>query len=487
MSDQATSRFSGHSCIGIHYSGSAATAVVVDTHHGDRAVEAKVRVVSPNPQAKAENVAELLDEIVEKLSLDAKRQLPVALALGGQLYQTGEHHSEFSDPRQIDQTLRFDVEEEFMVDAESVALCYQVKRSDENGADLIVSLTPRDELAELFEQFYNKRLDAHIAQPDLTAWISYLRQYAPEIDKNVVCVAWTEGVLYTLLVDASYNPILSRSYLCPDASSAHDVLEREMRRADVLLSADQRAAVLLYHSDHFNGDRIKQLADSLGLGVQALPHADAAEAFAIGAALSWAEGKVFTDFRREDMQPKTLVAGRLKALYGLSAAITILLLAWALIMYSQASAYRGAQEKNIENIKTVWQEVHSDERMRDSSNIAQLARSIRVLRSEVALNAQGQSDSMTSNSAARVVYLVLQALDRLPQDFDLQLESINAGTDYARISGFVPTLADRAEMDAVIEAQSELTLSNWDMGQDSSGEGRRSFNMSLEVAAAGTP
>ena len=236
-----------NACLGIHYSPEALRAVVVEKRGGGGYRPGESWRIAAEGGAGADHDEQLVARAAAQMG-EAGRNPAVAVALGGRLYQTELHHSEFEERKQLDQTLRYDVEEDFMMDLEETAFCYQVRPGSGAGTDVLVYTTAREPLAALLERFDEAGLDALAVEPDLAAWVRYLAGAGDvELRGPTAALGWAEGVLYLLLVDGDYGPIMARSYVCPGAEQAGGMLGTEMKRTLALLSKEERPGRILYH------------------------------------------------------------------------------------------------------------------------------------------------------------------------------------------------------------------------------------------------
>ena len=484
---------SKNTCLGIHYSGLGVTAVLVVRQKGRLSAQQAYRHDadchnSTMGQLDDESAPAAIDGLAADVGRDHVRKPPVALAVGGRLYQSELHHSEFKEDKQLAQTLQFDIEEGFMEDSETMVLSYQRRPSEESGSDLIVHVARRDEVEPLFSCLERHGLDALTAEPDLAAWLHYLRKDdALQVGEINVVVAWADGELYTLILNAACEPILARSLVCPEATQAGAAIARELPRTLALLGSEQQPQRILYHADGIDPAGIESLARRLQCATGQLSEPDARKAFAAGAAMGWLEGQSVTDFRADGLEPRTLVHARSKAMYGLSGAAAGLLLVLIVILHAHAARYAGVYKGADENMMTAWKMTHPGQP--PIARRSQIKVSMAALKQQVLNSNQGQSASLLPDSAGSTLMLLLQTLDKLPTEFDLQIKSITAGADYIRLAGSVPDLRDRAEIDAVIADTPELAVTNSDFtqittGSRSNGDKRRTFNMSLRVVKA---
>lgn len=474
-------------CIGIHYCGSAVTAVVVERSGTSTKLVKRIKVpveVGASSEPEVAALRQLADELRR-----GEENLPLtAVALGGEFYQSEFHHSDFADARQLAQTLRFDVEEEFMIDAEAVAICYQRQADTAKGSDLIVHVAKRDHLQHLLPHFEQAGLDALACQPDVACWLTYLKKQN-ELPKGetVMVVAWAAGTLYIVMLDGGQRPILARSYHCDSDEHAQATLTSELRRSLASLAAGQSPTALYYHAQGFSAERIDEISKATGLSCHALTEPDATEAFAYGAALACLDTDNTADFRADGLPPRSLIAANRKALLGLSAAISILLLLIGIVLKAHDRRYETMEKEGRTLVTAAWKETNPNQRFPKRPVSGELKRQ----RKELQARAGSHVTDLLPTSAGQILMLVLQRLELLPKDFRLRIKLLNISVKNhsAILSGSVPDLEDMDMLEEVFSGEdSPLLSSTWEF--DTGGSGKRddvtnqvAFTLPLRVKA----
>ena len=153
-------------------------------------------------------------------------------------------------------------------------------------------------------------------------------------------------------------------------------------------------------------------------------------------------------------------------------------------MNMHAANYRKISDLQMEAMKEAWHITHPGQKLRNPN---QIVNSMKALRIQTLNALSSASASQASNSAGYTLLLILEALDRLPRDFDLRITSIQTRGDSASLVGSVPDLEDMEQIEGVITNSPNLTSPRWgwrmEKGKADTGD-RRSFNMSLRVASA---
>jgi len=472
-------------CLGIHYDEKIITSVLLEQTEGDFHFES-LTPTPPKPQTENANEPSLIQQFARRVDEYRSKTLSVALALGGRYYQSQLHHSELTDDAQLKQTLRYDVEEDFSTNAESMVICFQKKPDVTSGSDLIVHTADRTKLQELLDHFDTTGLDALIVEPDVVSWWHFLCNFADlPANQSVIAVGWTSDLFYMLILDERHRPILSRSYPCSCADEALDLLQCELNRSLAQIQPQPQISCLLYHREGFDEKQVAQAAKQLQLIAQPLAEPSITTAFAVGVALGWCKGTDVADFRSDEMAPRTVTVARRQALYGLSAAVTIFMLALVWIFNSRAANYRNLSRQAQTDMVTTWKEVFSHRSpLRQTAQIpTDVKRQLDLFQQKI----RGRSGPTASDSASYMLMRIFNALKYLPREFDLVIDSlaVNAKTA-STFRGSVATMEDLEKLrNVLLEADEPLEIENSNFNLTGSGSrddpsSRWAFNLTLQ-------
>jgi len=478
------------SCLGVHYTRTSITAVLVQKRDNQwHCADERILPVEPDPPSSQDQnqpddaptpLQITLAQLADRMQPTGRRLHPVALAMDSALYNTQMHHSDFNDIRQVRQTLRFDIEDDFAIDAESVYLCYEKIPSSEDGIDLLVHTIDKNTAQNLLNQFEHARLDPLIAEPDMVSWLHYLkdRSLLPA-DQGALVAGRSVDTLYLLVLNADHQPLMSRSFHCTDSAHALQTLQREANRSLAVLPPHQMPQHLLFHLDGFTEKQLNQLAKTLSVQPRSLPDNHITKAFAAGVALGWLKKLSKTDFRSDGCPPQTAVREKHRALFGFSAALTCLLLALIAVMQSHTKDYQNTIDNVEKRMVQAYELTHPGLKKLDPKNIIKIPSILRGKLNDLHNKSQNQATPALANSASHTLTLVLQAFDSLPAEFDLAIDSIRLTGRSVNLSGSVPNIVSHVKLDKVIEAHSNLTIEKWDFTGQSGA--RKTFNMSLTV------
>ena len=469
-------------CLAVHLSQTQLHAVLATKSAQDISVLSDFALALDDKDLRVP--ADLINQLAQQLRGTCKGT-DVALTLGSSFYQSQLHHTEFTDLNQIRQTLRFDIEEECLSNAESMAVCFEVLGASDTGTDIIVHTAARDKLDELFTQCDSAGLDALVAQPDLAAWLNYLRrQRSLPADQPLVFVACTGAAFYLLVLDAQRQLLLARSCTCATPDHLYRILTRELICSLASLPADQRPKLALYHAAGLDPEKTEQALAQVPLKSQPLEEPNCARAFALGAAISLLDQQPTADFRADGLPPRSLVTARRYALWALSAAASIFMIFLIIVLHTHDHRHRSASTQAIESLHQAWRNVNPGDRLPRS--VSTIAPRISHQLKQIDTESRFRSIAHLPDSVDRAFLVLLNTMNDLPADFDLRIKSLQLRADTATLSGAVTSLLDSARIHDIIQANPQLEIESWYIQQSGSGtkddpSGMRTFNMSLHV------
>jgi hypothetical protein len=156
-----------HNYLGIHISRECATVVCVGGQ--DRSVLGcfSVSLAGDREKKLSTDMSDMARLIADGLSERDLSYVEVAVALDCSLFMQHSIHSEFTDRKQIAQTVKFDTEESLSSDISEVAVAFKVLSSNENGSQLNVLTAERKILSAILLGLGSSGIDPVIVEPDV--------------------------------------------------------------------------------------------------------------------------------------------------------------------------------------------------------------------------------------------------------------------------------------------------------------------------------
>lgn len=477
-------------CLGIHYREQAFTVARVEKK-GDRYettflqdIPIDVSSETDDDNENGSNQTRALESLHRSLTtlagdplVSSVTHLPVVLALDGSLYHTQAHHSDFADPKQIEQTLRFDIEEDALLDSEAVFLCYQKLPTTGAGSDILVFSTPRDTVEQLASGFEQNQLDSLAMVPDVVGWLHYLthREQLPP-DESALVLGRSRDNLYLLITDQRHQPLQLRCFSCPGEEDLVRLVTSEVRRTLALLPGDTCPTQLLLHREGLPESFIKLLARDLDMPIGQLEETNILRAFAEGVALGWLNRQTTADFRSDGFLPRTLEKVQKKAWLSLSAMTTALFLVLLMVLNLHSSQHEQCITDANNEMLAVFQETYPNEK---PPPFEKIRKSLSARLKNLKENNQVPSSQKLAESAGSTFYLLLESLDSLPPKFDLALDTVRVGNNTVDLSGTVANIEDQVKLDEAFNQNDRFIIDKWSLNIASTN--RRTFNMSLRI------
>jgi hypothetical protein len=117
----------------------------------------------------------------------------VAVALDCAMFMQHSVHSEFTDPKQISATVRFDTEEALATDIAEIALAFEIALAGEAGSELTVFTAQRKILSEVLLSLQQYNFDPVTIEPDVNCLSRFIYRKASSGESR------QPGVLFGIL------------------------------------------------------------------------------------------------------------------------------------------------------------------------------------------------------------------------------------------------------------------------------------------------
>jgi hypothetical protein len=341
--------------LGIHLGKDGATVVCVGPQGRDAGVVGCFSVALEK-QREADFSADMSE--LARLIADGcdQRQLyfaEAAVALDCAMFMQHDVHSEFKDPKQIAQTVRFDTEEALSTDVSDVAVTFGITSTDETGSQLDVFTAQRNILSAILSALQSNNIDPVTVEPDVNCLARFVRQNVTEPeDSNPLFAVLSRRSGYCIGPDREQTAPFIRTFLADRTSDRADLLARQIPITVALIGTGQSVNCLRI-SGLAEPVNVEQLGQRIGLettsvdlvqsagadpGLLADCHDPVDFAIACGAGLAHCEKGPISDFRNDFMPYQGRKRRMEKALMVLSIFVTAVV--FALGMYVTPQMYR---------------------------------------------------------------------------------------------------------------------------------------------------
>ncbi|MDT8300711.1 MAG: hypothetical protein RQ760_04445, partial [Sedimentisphaerales bacterium] len=156
----------------------------------------------------------------------------VSVALDCAIFMQHSVHSEFSDPKQISATIRFDTEEALAMDITNIGLAFEITSAGKDGSELTVFTAQRKILSELLESLQGHNLDPVNIEPDVSCLSRFIYRKRPSAESR------QPGTLFGIL--SRRNGYL----IIPPVSSGAESQKASTVRTFLVGSAKNRSELL---------------------------------------------------------------------------------------------------------------------------------------------------------------------------------------------------------------------------------------------------
>jgi hypothetical protein len=472
--------------LGIYLRKDRATVVCLATQGRDRKL---LDCFSVGIEGAEPGLQALCDRIARACSDRKVRFAEAAVALDCASFMQHSVHSEFSDPRKIAATVRYDTEEALATDVSDVAVTFRVASTDDEGARLDVFTARRAFLTDLIQSLQVNGIDPMAIDPDVYCLSRYLIGCAEAQDAtedSTLYAALSDSRGYLVIVSGKRELATLRTFLIGPVQDRTSLLAREALVTAALATADPVGR--LCAADAGGEPAVQSLHEKTGIpaglcdlpalaGVEPGDLSDCANAvefaLAYGAALGLAEKTNSVNLRNDHMPFLGKKMRVQKAVRFLSLSLTILLLAAGVFFHSQLlreNQHREALRAKLEPdyLAVIRGKEKIPPAMSDA--VRDLERALRILRAEK--TGVGDQESVSAR-----LTLVLQALNSCAKQTDLDIESITIAGNSIQVQG---TTSNRRNTQLLFKAMEEGGLALRTHSYDIQGQ-RDKFSLTLAV------
>jgi len=478
--------------LGIYISKGTATVVCLDSQGKDGNVLGCFSVsVEGQEQANMQGLARLIAQGCTERELKFSE---VAVALDCAMFMQHTVRSEFSDPKQIAATVRFDTEEALAMDITDVALTFEITSSDQAGSELTVFTVQRKILSDVLVALQQYNLDPVTIEPDVNCLSRLIcrRISPPESRQSETLygiISCRSGYLILPPLsrgDGARKASIVRTFLVSPTQDRDKLLAREVLLTTALVESSEPINCLKIF-DSAGAVDYQQLGKSLSMevgtvdlheaaGTELHTLADCADpvdfAIAYGAALAGSEKARKVDFR-DDFSPFQGKRLRLqKALRFAAVSVTVLLIAVGL--YFQTQLFSVKRDRN--NLYSKFSKDYSDvtlDKLSDNVKIKDAVKELGKILRRIEDERKGLITDEKSISSK--LTLVLTAFNKCAAQTNLNIKSITVTTSDIIIIGDTPSRQNRQRLfEAVRSGGLEILREFYDLQG-----GRESFSITV--------
>jgi hypothetical protein len=430
--------------LGIYWGKNKATLVCLAPPGRERKI---LDCFSVTVEGEQQGQQALADRVVQACRERRLKFSEVAVALDCASFMQHRVHSEFSDPKRIAATIRFDTEESLATDISEMAVSFRIVSSGEDGAQLDVFTAQRAVLSDILLSLQSHGIDPVAVDPDVCCLARCLAQYGPTpeaADRSTLYALLSDSRGYLVATAGAQKPSVLRTFLIGATQDRTGLLLRETLVTTGLAQTGHpvgRLCVL----DAADGLRPESLQERTGLPVNSCdlsrlgagkttdtadPQNAVDVALACGAALGSAEKADSVNLRNDHMPYLGKKRRVQRAICYLSLGVTMLLLSVGVYFHSQLIRVDKQREGLRDVLEADYLPVMPGEKMLPtpmSKAVEDLKKTYRRLLAEKTGANQGSISAMLE--------LVLRGFNACAKETDLNIKSITITANTIIIDG----------------------------------------------------
>ena len=469
--------------LGIYVSKSRATVACLHRHKVSACFSVTV------PEESTDPVPDLLRQVAETCTEKRLKFSDVTVALDCTWFMQHRVHSEFTSPKQIGATIRFDTEEVVATDIANLAVGYDVIATAEAGTDLNVFTAEHAVLSDVVLTLQSHGIDPVRVVPDVCSLAQVIGH-----DISAKTYAYSQGLFgilsrrsgYFLCYSDKQGCVPVRAFLVGAQQNKNEVLTREVLTTMASTSGTPSEGLMIYDAtDSVDaqalGERLSVPVETLdwlvarGAGPQAIAQGDDPVDCAIALGAARMAGETSLNFRNDFLPFQGKKLRLQSAMKWMCFSMTLLLLAVGGRL--QAKWFQVRQDRNrlFEKLSQDHQAVVLDSKKK-TNLIADLEKEMRKIK---ALK-EGRSLQGNNSSSAKLM-LMLKAINACYSKAGLDVKDITIGTA-VKVTGTTSNAGGRQEFAKAIKAEGlgEPVSTNNDVKQ-----GRWPFSIVVDTKTGG--
>jgi hypothetical protein len=452
-------------CLGIYLGRTGATVVLASFEGQTLQLWNCFTIPVPQQSEQQEHlsVAQLINIACSERQLDFDE---VAIAIDCGMYTQHNVHSEFTNTRQIAQTIRFDAEEALATDASKLAIAFNTIGTDESGSTICVYSANRNALMDTLADLQNNKIDPVAIEPDAAALIRFIQYAFPSAAENHPFYAMLGRTFaYFTAADLQSQNWQVRTLL----------IGANLNRTTLVLNQIPMTLAMFNMTEPVDSVRVFDSAGGLDISKIAAETQLAAEqldlpkmmqsvaencdpmdfAIACGSALGHI-AKTRVDFRQDFMPYQGKKIAVEKTLKVLCISATLMLLAVGLYFQLRLFTANSYLNKLQNNLKTEYTAVFGKAPVSASDALSSLKRElIRVQKIK-----SGQMSASGEASISALLTYTLEALNKAPNQVQMNIDYITVGSKSIVIAGDTASRENTLALFGAIDGHEHLKTSN---------------------------
>jgi len=440
----------GQNYLGIYISKNTATALCLSSEsHPCNVLDCFSVTVENNEEQKLQQLLRLLTQACTQ-KIPAYQNLETSVALDCTLFMQHRIHTEFTDPKQIAQTIRFDTEDVLAADISNVAISFRIDSSDETGSDVTVFTTERKLLSDILLTLQGHNIDPVTIEPDVNCLARFVSHNLFDDENTHPLFAILSRQSGYFIVPQSSDPrakMNMRTFLVRPNQDRTLMLAREIPLTLASVETDTPVNCLKIFDTNNSVDS-SQLSQTLTIQTSPIDLAAAASvssdllvdcantvdfAIACGAALAHLGKTPAINFRNDFMPYQGKKERLLKTVKFLSVSLTILMLAVGLYFHLQLIQRNKYRSQLYRKFKQDYAAIMFTQRIPHT-----IIEANRKLGSEFRRVRDAKSGQLNITGQASItakLTLVLDSFNKCAKKANLNIDSISVSARNITVTG----------------------------------------------------
>lgn len=438
-----------NNCLGIYLSKKRATAVLLARRGSHPEILRCFSVQDDtdhdaNDQSRQERSP--VAQIAQTLASEGLQYGEVAVSLDCTLYTQHNLHSEFTEHKQIANTIIFDAEEAMARDATEMALTFTIASTDATGSQATVFAADRAVLYEMIEGLQAADLDPTAIEPDILCLARFLEQnLSLPKDANPLFVLLSDRACHIIKPqDQPLGPLV-RSFVINASQNKMAVLAREIPLTLASMNLQKPVDSLFVADESGDQPDIEALSETTGIPAQTLDPAALIKAdkrlladcdcqvefaMACGAAIAEIKHIKPSDFRKSfaPYQGKKMILQR--TLRATSVFVTISMIALGLYFQLKVTRIEGYTSDLDSNLRRDYAKAMYGASPRSNTSILR-----QLARKHGQIQNIKKGDFGDEGSVPAKLRYMLEAINKAPARISLQVVSIDVTTKSMGLTG----------------------------------------------------
>jgi hypothetical protein len=433
-----------NACLGIYVEPGKATVILAAKAGGKTELLEQFSIAAPEGQSFS--FAQVAKDIA---AVCAEKQLifaDVAVAIDCRLYRQQVLHSEFTDYRQIAQTIKFDAEEALSINAAETAVAFEIAGRGLSGSEVATFAAPANVISEIILALQNNKLDPVSVEPDsicLRRVVHYLTK--AQVDSKPMWVAVSQKKCFIILAPPQDGNAPVRAFLTGAAQNKTALLAREIMLTTTAAKAGRNVQRILIYDNTGQID-LGAINEQTALAVEVFDPAEIIVTkarqqtdcdsldviIATGAAIGLLAKSEKVNFRSDFMPYQGKRAAFEKTLKTLSICLIILFVAVGVYLHMQYYKTNSYRNRLAGKFGTEYSIAMM------GAKFTKGAEAVRKLKSEINRIKDVKSGLLSTagnDSIEAKLTFLFEAINNVPRNIDVEIEKIAVTTKTMSITG----------------------------------------------------